>query len=159
MANASHGCGMGCLAVWVVLGTLWLLLGLAESGYARWCDVRPFLAKVRPGMTEAEVLARAPKRFDVSTYEGDWFFVGASVVDVDARPAKRMCFTVNPETFITEILGFLAGIADVATVYFDADGRVVGEGYSAYSGAAVRSWRAKRPWGVEYGGRPVRDGE
>ena len=114
--------------------------------------MRPFLAEVRPGMTEKEVLALSPARFDVSKQEVDGFFTGASVADPGARPARCMCFMAKPKTFFAQSLSFLAGVADVARVYFDAEGRVVGEDYSAYSAAKVKSWRQNRPWGAESGG-------
>ncbi len=152
MANVSHGCSMGCLAVWAGLAALWGVLLAAEWGYEKWSDVRPFLAEVRPGMTEEEVLALAPRRFEVSTREDDVFFTGASMVDAGARPAKRMCFMVKPTTVFTQALSFLGGVAETAWVYFDGEGRVVGEDYSAYSTSKVKSWRKNRPWGVECGG-------
>lgn len=152
MANVSHGCSMGCLAAWVGLAVLWGALLAVEWGYGKWSDVRPFLAEVRPGMTEAEVLALAPRRFDVSAQEVDVFFTGASVADSGARPARRLCFMAKPKTGFAQALSFLGGVADTARVYFDAEGRVVGEDYSAYSASKVESWSKNRPWGMECGG-------
>lgn len=151
LERMGRGCGMGCLAAFVLF---FAVPSIVSWGYGKWSDVRPFLAAVRPGMTEEEVLSLVPKRFETFQRKEDSFFAGASVTTPDARPDSVLIVRVKEKSTASQTVALLAGVADAAWVYFDAEGKVVGEDYSAYSSGKANKWKRNRPWGVPFGEEP-----
>lgn len=151
LERMGRGCGWGCLAAVVLF---FAVPTLVSRLYAKWSDVRPFLAAVQPGMAVEEVLSLVPKRFETFQRKEDAFFEGASVAAPGARPDSVLVVRVKEASTVSRTLGFLAGVADAAWVYFDAAGKVVGEDYSACSAGKAGKWKRNRPWGVPFGEEP-----
>lgn len=148
----THGCGCGCLGclgmVAVLVGVVSLVSFVFERPYDEWSDMRPYLDQLQPGMTEAEVRALFPKqRFKVEGREWDSWPRGTWVVAPDAgtRPARRLWVRPKSPPGVRMGIGeMLSGAGEDAQVYFDAEGRLWGAGFSSYQG---RPWQAK--WGAE----------
>lgn len=150
--EVAHGFGCGCLGclgnVAVLVGVVSLVSFVFERPYDEWSDMRPYLDQLQPGMTEAEGRALFPKqRFTVEGREWDSWPPGTWVVAPDAgtRPARRLWVRPKSPPGVRMGIGeMLSGAGEDAQVYFDAEGRLWGVGFSSYQG---RPWQAK--WGAE----------
>lgn len=120
-----------------------VLLGVPTMLCERYNMVQPYMKKVMPGMTEAEVRALFPRRMRVDVRETSQPMVASWMVAEDA-PVARKLTVLGPDTPDILVLWALQADTDIGAVYFNPDGIVVGLGYTAYG----NHWKPK--WGARY---------
>ena len=141
-ATGCVGClGRAILLGWGVFLVLWLVPPMLVEWYTM---VQPYMKKVAPGMTEAEVRALFPRRMQVEVRETSRPMASAWMVAEDA-PVARELTVRRPD--VPDILFLWDALADIDSgiVYFNPDGVVVGLGYTAYGNHWEPKWGARYP--------------
>jgi hypothetical protein len=100
----------------------------------------PYIKTIRPGMSYEKVSTIIPSRYVVSNRYECTSFASGTYITMNGVRCVSCIYLGSPPSDASPIVGALA-TAEICTIYFDSEDKVVGMDYSSSGG----SWRPR--WG------------